>query len=395
MRILFISQKLPYLPCHDGFRLLAGNLLRRLAKKHEIHLISYIESKGELEHIPKLEKYCKSIDTVLKVPSRSIVKKAGRRIFRKILGDEMRLKIRGAIEKFDIDIIHVEGSRLGEYVVDLYEFPKIIAPHDCVSLRWYEHFKKSGNIFSKLMYGIYWIEAKHFESKIYRKFEGCVVVAPRDREALMSHVPELDIFVIPNGVDCEFFKPEAIGVDSRDIIFTGNMSYPPNVDAVLFFYKQIFPHIRKVMPDVKFYVVGSSPIEEIKELDKDDNVVVTGYVEDIRSYVYRSAVYICPIRFGTGIKNKILEAMAMGIPVVATSKSIDGIEVTPGENILVADDPVEFGEKTLRLLKDKELRVKIAKDARKLVEKKYSWERAVEEFEEVYRRAISKKVLRK
>jgi len=398
VKILFVTQNLPYLPCYDGFRLIPANMLKYLGMRHEVYLISFLESKEELKHIPQIKKHCVAVETVEKSPRQRGIRafltgfSLSSREEKQYSSREMQSKILGMLKKVDIDIIHVEGMYVAKNVAGIQGIAKVIAPHDAYSHQLYQRFKKSNNIITKLRYGVYWFKFSNFETTVYKKFDWCVLVAPKDRDILQSRLPELNFSVIANGVDCEYFKPEdSRKSDSRDIIFTGNMSFYPNVEAALYFYRTIFPLIRKKLPETRLFIVGADPAQEVKELQKDKNVVVTGSVEDIRPYVFNCSVYVCPLQIGSGIKNKILEAMAMEIPIVATSLSVEGIDASANENIIIADEPEKFAERTIKLLNNKGLRTGIAKKARKLVETEYSWESASSKLEKIYTTLLKKK----
>jgi glycosyltransferase involved in cell wall biosynthesis len=178
--------------------------------------------------------------------------------------------------------------------------------------------------------------------------------------------------VIPNGVDVTEVKGAGHG-NQECIAFSGNMSFRPNVDAVLYFYNNVFPLVRARRPDVRLHVIGTDPADEIKALAEDNSVVVTGHVEDLREHLRDAAVVVCPMVSGTGIKNKVLEAMALGLPVVGTSLGVQGIAVTSGVNIAVSDTPDGFAAAVTDLLDDPVRRQRIGGAARSLVERDYSW----------------------
>jgi len=190
--------------------------------------------------------------------------------------------------------------------------------------------------------------------------------------------------VIPNGVDVSFFHlPDRDIPEINKIIFTAEMGWYPNVDAVLYFDKYIYPFIKKEVPDIQIDIVGKNPDLKVKELAmRDSSFRVTGFVDDIRPYVYSSAVYIVPLRIGSGTRLKILEAMAMGKAVVSTTIGAEGIEVTDGKDIFIADDPREFADRVIDLLKNPDKRKAMGLNGRKLVEQKYTWEVIGEKLEQ-------------
>jgi glycosyltransferase involved in cell wall biosynthesis len=177
----------------------------------------------------------------------------------------------------------------------------------------------------------------------------------------------------------------------RSIVFVGNYLHYPNVDAVLYFYQEIWPRIKSRAQEIKFYVVGQGPPPEIRSLSQDDAVIVTGRVDDVRPYLKKGRVFICPVRLGGGFRGKILEAMSVGTPVVSSSLGAEGVPTVQRENIIVADGPEEFTQGILDLINDDKLFERIRKKARKLVEEKYAWEKGVEIMEGVLEKMMKKK----
>jgi len=206
---------------------------------------------------------------------------------------------------------------------------------------------------------------------------------------MLSVNSDIPLSVVPMGVDLDYYQPsnEEYG---PNLLFTGTIRYFPNKDAILYFYNQIFPLIKDAVPNVKFYIVGNLPPKKIRRLMSNEDVVVTGRVEDIRPYFARSAVFVCPLRSGSGMQTKILEAMAMGVPVVTTSMAFEALDATAGKDIIIADDAKTFAEKVIMLLKDKELRQNVANSARALVERKYGWSSITKRMDIVYENILTR-----
>jgi len=194
--------------------------------------------------------------------------------------------------------------------------------------------------------------------------------------------------VIPNGVNVHDYPYIEDNREEHMIVFTGHMSYFPNTDAAVYFATEIFPIIRSHVPNALFFIVGADPPPRVQRLARIPGICVTGRVPRIQDYLMRATVAVAPMRSGSGILNKILEAMASGAPVVATSYAIGGLEAIEGEHLLVADDTREIAEHVINLFLDPKLRRYLARNARRLVEEKYTWERAVTMLEEVYQLAI-------
>jgi glycosyltransferase involved in cell wall biosynthesis len=208
------------------------------------------------------------------------------------------------------------------------------------------------------------------ELAAYRKADFILAVSEPDRQALLSEDAGFHIGVVPNihQIDAE---PARASSGARDLIFVGGFDHQPNVDAMTYFCRDILPLIRRHFPDVGLKIVGSSPPEAVRRL-AGERVQVTGYVPDTRPYLQQSLVSVAPLRFGAGLKGKIGEAMACGLPVLSTSIGIEGFDLSPGKNVLVADTPEEFCRAAVRLLRDKELRLTIGGNGRRFIEENYS-----------------------
>lgn len=223
---------------------------------------------------------------------------------------------------------------------------------------------------------LHWIEAwkvRQYERRKMRIYQACVTCSEADAAFVRQDAPEIRILVIPNGVDLERFRPT--GNSCRDpsiLLFVGTMYYYPNIDAVLYFFKEIWPLLRRARPDLRVQIVGHRPPPEIQRLAEHPGVEVTGSVPDVRPYYERATVFIVPLRLGGGTRLKIVEAMAMGVPVVSTSVGAEGLEIHPGEDILIADDPRAFADSILRLLSDPALWRQLSAAGQRLA-RRYAW----------------------
>jgi polysaccharide biosynthesis protein PslH len=211
------------------------------------------------------------------------------------------------------------------------------------------------------------------ELAICNNQDALLLTSQRDSDLLHKDIPTVAKYVIPNGVDTAYFRSTEESVLEDSIVFTGAINYFPNTDGVEYFITEVLPLIRKEIPEAKFYVVGQFPPESVRRL-ASEHVIVTGLVPDVRPFVQRAAVYVVPLRMGGGTRLKVLEALAMKRPVVTTSIGCEGIDVTNEDSVLVADDPQAFAEATIRLLKDRRLRQKLAARGCDVVRAKYDWE---------------------
>ena len=224
--------------------------------------------------------------------------------------------------------------------------------------------------------------ARRFESFMFTPYDRTVVISEADRAMLRQLQPALNIDVIPNGIELERFQPRHSERDAGTLLFVGNYEYPPNQDAVRVLVERVLPQVRETLPQARLQLVGLNPPEWMRAL-ANEHVEVTGSVPDVKPYLAQATVFVCPLLIGAGLKNKVIEALAMGIPVVATPLSVDGIRVRHGESAVVA--PVDrIAEETARLLRDDALRERLSRKGRALIEAEYSWERTADSYERLY-----------
>jgi glycosyltransferase involved in cell wall biosynthesis len=226
--------------------------------------------------------------------------------------------------------------------------------------------------------------ARLLEQRAVRQFDACTVVAERDAQAIRRLAPDVPVHVTPNGVDAAHFAPLDLPEQPESIIFTGAMSFPPNVTAVLHFYHDILPLIRRELPNTRLIVAGRDPATQIAALTSDPLVTVTGFVEDMRPWLAQASLMVCPMTMGSGIKNKVLEALAMARPVVSTSLGVEALEVANGRELAIADTPEGFAAVTLALLRDKAARRRIGAAGRDLVMRRYTWDSCAASYDTIY-----------
>lgn len=394
MKILFITPRFPY-PLIKGDKLRAYYQIKHLSKRNEIILLSFVE-KEEEKFIPEIKKYCYRIETVTLNHISSYLQMIFHFFshipfqvsYYKSL--KMQKKIDVILEEEKPDIIHVQLIRIAPYLLDFNKVPKVVDMIDTLSLNMKYRFKYE-KIFLKLLFFIEWKKTKKYEKEIYTRFNTTIVVSQIDKDAIDPNYN--NIVVNSNGVDVNYFS--FVPFENREpdtLIFLGNMNYFPNIDAVSFFLKKIYPIIKKENPEVKFIICGTNPKSSILMLSASDkSIIVTGFIEDIRVYLNKSTILVCPIRCGSGIQNKILEAMSVGLPVITTEQVVNAINAKPYEEIIVSsEDPNEFANKTLQLLRDRSFQKKLSINGRRLMEKEYNWERSVKDLEQIYEKAINR-----
>jgi sugar transferase (PEP-CTERM/EpsH1 system associated) len=388
MRILLLTPRLPY-PPYRGDKLKIFNLIKRLSKRHSIHLVSFVQSKNDLACLPYLRPYCKAIDVVPLSHWRSLLQcltglfsdlplqvhyfKSGRM---KRLIDEL-------CRKNHYDIVHTHLIRMAPYTMSLQHQVKVLDLTDAVSLYLERFLSQETSLLKKLLLKIELDRVARYEN-VLEKFDACFVCSEPDKKHLQKAAAHAEIKILPNGVDLEYFSCNSrVAYDPTRIIFTGNLTYYPNVDGIFYFINDILPLIKKEFPAVKFYIVGQAPPAKVRAL-ASENVIVTGFVEDIKLYYLQSAVAISPIRFGAGTLNKILEPLTLGVPVVATTMGIDGLDSTVRRNILVAEHPRAFAKELIRVIKDPDLRERLGSEGMAAVRQLYDWDTIVNSLENLY-----------
>ncbi|MFC1719020.1 glycosyltransferase, partial [Candidatus Poribacteria bacterium] len=359
MKILFLGLRFPY-PPHRGDKIRTYNFLKSLSQRHSISFISFVHSDREARGIDQLREYCDQVRTVefssLKAYRNCLLFFSFGEPFQVTYwhSQEMQRQVDEMMSSDEFEIIHAQFFRMAQYVTKYTDHCKVLDSCDSYSL----NLSRRARLDRGVLWPLLKVEANRvriYETEIARWFDRVTLVSPQDRDHLLSVNGSVPASVVPMGVDLEYFQPDH-KEDGPNLLFTGIMSYFPNRDAVTYFYHEIFPLIKNDIPNAKFYIVGNSPTKKVIKLMSDNDVVVTGRVEDVRPYFDSSAVFVCPLRSGSGMQTKLLEAMAMEVPVVTTSLGFEALEATAGRDMIVANDAKGFAQEVIRLLKDKELR---------------------------------------
>jgi len=347
-------------------------------------------------NVDEMRKYCTQVEVVIK-PSSPRTKRFKDRLHQiyklitpsprmvlSVSSDEMRKTVEKIAQSSNFDIIQFESPYMTQYNPNLDSCKTIVSLYAIHSVTYRRMLTSSSRFRDKLLYATEYLKLPRYERRVCPLFNACLTTSETDASLLRKISPKARIFVNENGVDIEYFRPVLNNEDNKCLVYTGNMSYHPNYDAMLYFHQEIFPLISATEKQVQLYIVGRKPPQQILDLGTLPNVTVTGEVEDIRPYIANASICIVPLRSGSGTRLKILEALAMGKAVVSTSVGCEGLDVTHGENIIIADEPSDFAQWCIELLRNPGLRRKLGQEGRSLVEAKYSWKTVCESLEQVY-----------
>lgn len=379
MNILFISRWFPY-PPDNGSKIRIFNLIKQLSIHHNITLLSFSHGFVSKERLTEMMRYCSSVRTSLYENFKPGRLKALCGFFSNLprsLGytysQDMQkiVKQENSKNKFDVVIASQIDTVLYALLID--RTPKIFEEVELSSI--YEQFDNQYSVLLKIRYGLTWWKTSRFISQVLSKFDGFTVVSKQERDLIRNINPEWSMFaIVPNGIDLELNTGKFGAPEPGALIYSGALTYEANFDAMEFFLNDIFPIITDEEHDVILRITGDYINVPINSLPLNNKVELTGYLDDIRPALAKSWGCVVPLRKGGGTRLKILEAMALGTPVISTSKGAEGLEVIHEQNILIADNPDDFVRAVLRLLRDKDLRAKLSVNGRQLVEKLYSWD---------------------
>jgi polysaccharide biosynthesis protein PslH len=354
-------------------------MIRHLSQKHSVTVASLAHTEQELKDGEGLNQYCDEViaevlpdsirwlQALKALPTRTPSSVA---YFR---SEQLSKRIHQAVlrKKFDVTFVHC--AFVAQYVLDIQSGFRVMDFGDLDSGKWAEYSQWKGFPLSRM----YWFESKKlraYERSIAGLVDRCTVTTAGEQEEFESLQVCTPRTIIPNGVDTSYFSPANVSTGTASsIVFLGRMDYFPNIDGVCYFAEHILPLIRKAAPEVEFRIVGSNPARRIRELGKKPGIVVTGHVPDVRRYLQDGAIAVAPLRIARGTQNKILESMAMGIPVVATPNAAKGIQAVAGRDLLVADTPHAFADQVLALLQNLQLRRTLSEAARRQVERAHLW----------------------
>lgn len=378
MRIFVLLPRVPY-PLEKGDKLRAFNQVKELSKTNEIILcaLNPVRKPDKQKAFSALQPYCRSINFI-DIPLSGRLWNMMLALFSRrpiqtgyFYNRRAAKKIKALIRQYKPDHLYCQLVRTAEYLKDI-PVKKTLDYQDVFSHGMKRRLDKSP-FFMRQIFRMEYRRLQDYEKKVFELFDNKTIISIPDRD-LIPHSRNKEIVVVPNGVDHQFFKPRKTEI-KFDLVFTGNMGYPPNVDAAGFLVNEIMPQVWKLNPDARLLLAGASPDRKVMAL-KSNKIIVTGWMDDIRDAYSSAKIFIAPMRIGTGLQNKLLEAMSMKVPSITTPLANDALQAKNGKEILVGETADELAGHILRLLNDDILHEEIAVNGYEFVKNNYSWAEA-------------------
>jgi sugar transferase (PEP-CTERM/EpsH1 system associated) len=393
LRILWLKTELLH-PVDKGGKIRTYNMLKELKRDHHITYLTLDDGSADRDARERAQEYCHEL---VCVPHRQ------REKFSKGFYVELLFNLASplpyAIKKYEsfamrseiiareesIDVVICDFLAPAINVPRSLSCPSILFQHNVEAMIWKRHFEVQTNTAKKTYLRDQWRKMVKFEKEMCRRFDAVIAVSAEDRDQMREEYGVKAVFEVPTGVDTDFFAPSGReNVDPHNVVFTGSMDWLPNEDAIRYYTEQILPIVRRSIPDAKLTVVGRNPYPSLLELSRrDPSIVVTGRVEDVRPYMERAAAYVVPLRIGGGTRLKIYEAMAMEKAIVSTTVGAEGLPVTNGRELRIADTPETFAASVVDLLTNAEAARKLGQEAARVVREKFGWNGVAKRFAEI------------
>ncbi|NJN17399.1 MAG: glycosyltransferase [Oscillochloris sp.] len=393
MQILFVSAYTP-----SRIRVRPYNFIRALARRgHTITLVCGAGSE-DVAALEELRSICRRVVAVPQSRPTTMIN-----ALRAVPGDmplqaalsfgpAMRDAVRNEVRRRTFDVAHIEHLRAAALGYVLHDLPTVLDSVDSISLLFERALRGSPSLKSRLLALVDLGRTRKYEASYADRFERVIVSSPEDAWALTTlrreHFPAAGScqppHVVPNGVDLDYFAPHHLERDEASLVLTGKMSYHANEAAALFLANEIMPLVWRERPEIRLVIAGSAPTRPVRELGADKRINVTGFVEDLRVPLAQAAVAVAPLRYGVGIQNKVLEAMAMGTPVVAARQVAHSLHSEDGHDLLLAQAPAEYARAILNLLDSAHYRGRLGRAGRAYVERHHNWDNAAADLEQIY-----------
>lgn len=404
LRLLILTPQFPY-PPQQGTTLRNYGLIAGLARRHQVHLISFL-APGDDPTTPHLEQLCETVQVVSQ-PAHPMKRRlwtmlSSRRpdMAHRLVDPAFARALQQALDTHAFDVVEFEGIEMTPYLSQVLSHrrqagsaPRLVFDdHNAeyvLQQRVFEADIRHPRRWLGALYSlIQWHKLRWYEAWVCRHADVVAAVSEPDARALRRIVPGLEVVIVPNGIDLAAYQdagPPPAEMSAHSLVFTGKMDFRPNVDAALWFAQQVLPLIREHVPDARFYVVGQRPHRRLDVLRDRADVVITGYVPETQPFIGGAAVYVIPLLSGGGTRFKVLEAMAIGRPIVSTSMGCDGFPVRSGREVILADEPAVFAERVVELMADPQ-KQKTLVAAGRIFSEQYDWSHIVPILEAAYER---------
>lgn len=385
MKILYLTSRFPY-PLEKGDKLRAYNQIKELSKNHQVILYSITENKILDKWEDEIKKVTYYHQTSILTPIQKYFHLA-LGIFNKLpyqinyfFNQTRKKNIEKLLVRFNPDVVFCQLIRMSEFARQL-EKPKVLDYMDAFS-KGVQRRMNEEPFYIRKIYELEYKRLLRYEAYIHKDFDASIIISMADKEAIPLQ-PNEEMSIIRNGVNFDYFKPQPLVKKEFDLVFTGNMSYPPNVSAVLFLYHDILPILKTKYPEIKILIAGANPVAKLRELHSE-NFVITGWVEEINEYYAKSKIFIAPMLIGTGLQNKLLEAMAMQLPCITSPLVNNSLGAKASTEILIAENANAYAAYVFRLLEDDSFAKSIAKAGYEFVTTNFSWSNTIDELNDIF-----------
>jgi sugar transferase (PEP-CTERM/EpsH1 system associated) len=402
MKILWLNANL-LLPLDKGGKLRTWHVMRHLAARHDITYLSFCDPGQPAADHEGMSAVCAHLHTVPRTDppkgtpqfyldaARYLVDRVPYGVA-KYRSSAFSNVLAGLLEQHRFDAI------VCDFLVPIVNLPAqlpcpaLLFTHNVEAEIWRRHAEHATNPVSRYLLGQQWRRMLRFERDALARFDLALAVSEIDRETFQRLYPDAlrtPAHVVQTGVDTTYFVPSPAPVRRAHLVFTGSMDWLPNEDGMQYFVRDILPRIRQVEPEATLSIIGRAPTPAVSRLALDAGIEVTGRVDDVRPHIAAGAVYVVPLRIGGGTRLKIFEAMSMGKAVVSTTVGAEGLPVTPGRNILIADEPARFAQAVVHMIRDVDARRSVEAEARRIVVERYDWSAVAEDFEDALERVVA------
>lgn len=390
MRILFLT---PFIPSSE--RPDALHHLRLLSRHHQVTLIALYRDDAELKDLETIQGWVEQI-YALKLSKRVSLQSCALSLFSPrplylayYFDSVLARRMNQIAHKGSFDLVHAHTLRMGLYAAQFDSIPRVMNIQDVLTARYRSYVERSWVSLSWWIDYEEWQKLRRFEPRLCARFNLAGLVSEEESQLLKNLAPNVATCVVRPGVDPSYFAPFPDMERESTIVFLGRFSYRPNVEAALRIAKYIFPRVHRQIPDARLLLVGSQPPAEVKALCSQQRITVTGRVPDVRSYVGRATVSLCPMEIAAGVKHKILQSLALATPVVTNAMGARGIGLTPGQNYLLAEHDESLAEACIGLLRNPAQRKRIGEAGRDHVIKRHSWDKVAESLETFHNLAMA------